>query len=433
MPNPEIVTLGHLDRTAIADLGERLGQVVRACGWLAHAEAGAATTTEPAVLADHTGTVRLRLPADAVPTPGSAVDIVGTAAGSGGLGRVELIVDHLSVVGHAEPDLPLDEGSTLDQRLDWRHLDLRRPEPRLMLRVQTTFEHAMRAAWADGGFIEIHSPKLIPTGPRPDELFHLDYFGRRAWLAQSPQFYKQMAMAAGLERVFEIGPVFRAEPVLSPVHATEFTSVDMEMSWIDSHEDVMAFAEDTLCRAVETVLLRHGPEIANAFDVEVQVPTTPFPRVTLARACEIVGEPGQEGDAGDLSRDGERQLASHAARQHGHQFVWISEYPESARPFFHMRSTDGSPLSRSFDLLWNGIEVASGAQREHRHDRLIAQAQSRGVPLDPIRRFLDFFRYGCPPHGGLGLGLSRMLMCLLGLRDIREATFLSRDRERLAP
>jgi aspartyl/asparaginyl-tRNA synthetase len=434
---PEIVALGQILRCSIADLGDEMGRVVRVCGWLqpdpTAVEQG---TAGSATLADCTGAVRLVLRSRrsaATPNPGSAVEAVGTVAA--GEESLELIVDRLSVVGPAEPGLPLTAASTMEQRLDWRHLDLRRPGAQLMLRVQTTLEQALRAAWADENFVEIHSPKLIPTGPRPQELFDLHYFDRTAWLAQSPQFYKQMAMAAGLDRVFEIGPVFRAEPAVSPLHATEFTSVDVEMAWIDSERDVMAAAEVWLRRAVDAVARRHGDEIAAMFGVRVAVPSTPFPHLSLEQAWEIVRAEGHPGDAGedDLDRAGEGLLGRHVADRHGHQFVWVTDYPETARPFFHMRSTEGSSGSRSFDLLWNGIEVASGAQREHRHDRLLAQARTRNVALEPIHRFLDFFRYGCPPHGGLGFGLSRLLMCLLGLPDIRETTLLPRDRERITP
>ncbi|MPZ65288.1 MAG: aspartate--tRNA(Asn) ligase [Pseudonocardiaceae bacterium] len=432
-----------MPRYTVADLGDEVGRIVRVCGWLQ--PAGPAAEPEPAgsgTLADRTGAVRLTMPSDAVPNPGSAVEVVGTVVGTvaAAAGQsLELIVDRLSVAGPAEPDLPVSAASTQAERLDWRHLDLRRPGAQLILRVQTTLEQALRAAWAEEDFIEIHSPKLIPTGPRPQELFDLRYFERTAWLAQSPQFYKQMAMAAGLDRVFEIGPVFRYEPAVSPVHATEFTSVDVELAWIDSEADVMAAAELWLRAAIDAVARRHGDDIAALFGIRVAVPVVPFPRYTLSQAWEIARTAGHDGGGGDsgegddLDRDGECLLGRHVADRHGHQFVWVTDYPESARPFFHMRSAEGSSLSRSFDLLWNGIEVASGAQREHRHDRLLDQARSRHVPLDPIHRFLDFFRYGCPPHGGLGFGLSRLLMCLLGLPDIREATLLPRDRERMTP
>lgn len=418
----------------MATLDSVVGQVVRTCGWLeTEGRAGPGNSARVA-LVDHTGSVHL-VGTDAEQAhPGSAIEAVGEVVPAPAQpGGVELAVHHLAVLGPAEPDPPVHADSPLAERLDWRYLDLRRPGPRLAFVVQTTLEQAMRTVWAEQEFVELHSPKLMATGPRPEELFSLGYFEHRAWLAQSPQFPKQMAMAAGFERVFEIGPVFRAEPARSRVHATEFTSVDVEMAWIDSPEDVMALAEQLLHRVMLEVSARHGAAITDAFGVGVEVPALPFPRCTLAQAWEVVRAAGHPGGKGDLDRAGERLLGEQVARQHGHQFVWITDYPEPTRPFYHMRSADGSPLTRSFDLLWNGVEVASGAQREHRHDRLLAQARNRRLSLDPIKHYLDFFRFGCPPHGGFGFGLNRLLMSLLGLADIREVTFLPRDRDRLSP
>jgi len=429
-------------RTLVTDLEGHLGQVVRVCGW---AETGAAAER---LITDHTGTVTVVGGDQMEVTDGSAVEAVGevitspgrgTVAPSGphraGRGTVELDVVHLRVLGSSQAAPPLDERSSLEERLDWRYLDLRRPGARLGLVVQTTLERAMREGWDAHGFVEIHSPKLLPTGPRPEELFALGYFDRQAWLAQSPQFYKQMAMAAGLDRVFEVGPVFRAEPRLSSRHATEFTSVDVEMAWIESHEEVMAFAEQWLSHAVGQVSRCHGTEIGERFGVKITVPRTPFPRVTLAQAWELAlqnGHPGGD-ESTDLDPEAERLVSRHMVEQQDHEMVWVTGYPEKLRPFYHMVEDDGSGLSKSFDLLWNGIEVASGAQREHRHDRLLAQARSRDLPLGPIRYFLDFFRFGCPPHGGFGFGLNRLMMCLLGQHDVREVTYLPRDRDRLSP
>jgi aspartyl-tRNA synthetase len=385
-------------------------------------------------LADHTGTVRLVQDGDGVPLTGSAIEAEGQVAPAPDApGGVQLIVERLTVVGPAGARSPLAEDSSLEERMDWRWLDLRDPRRRLAFTVQTTLENAMRAVWAEHGFIEIHSPKLLATGPRPDELFNLGYFDRRAWLAQSPQFYKQMAMAAGFDRVFEVGPVFRAEQAVTSRHATEFTSLDVEMAWIDSAEDVMDFGEEWLTRAIADVVTRHGEEMAAVLGMRPAVPRPPFPRITLAEAWDIAVKAGHPGGDGDLDPDAERLLSLAVEADHGHQLVWVTDYPDDLRPFYHMLSEEGSRLTRSFDLLWGGMEVASGAQREHRHARLLEQAAARNLPLDPIRHYLEFFRFGCPPHGGFGFGLNRLLARLLGQTDIRETTLLPRDRVRLSP
>jgi aspartyl-tRNA synthetase len=308
----------------------------------------------------------------------------------------------------------------------------------LVLEVQTTVERAMRSYWAARGFIELHSPKLMHSASESgSETFSTPYFDLgRAYLAQSPQFYKQMAMAAGLERVFEIGPVFRAEPSMTPRHATEFTSVDVEISWIASHEDVMAFEEAWLRHVILAVREAHGLRIEQEFGVEIADPVTPFPRISLAHAHRLLREMGHAipsvTKAGDIDPEGERLIASRMRDERGSAFVFLTDYPAALRPFYHMRHPDNPGLTRSFDLLWNGIEITTGAQREHRFPILRQQAQEAGLG-ESVAYYLDFFRYGCPPHGGFGLGLARIVMLLLGLPSIREAVFLHRSPNRLTP
>jgi aspartyl-tRNA synthetase len=347
-----------------------------------------------------------------------------------------VVVEQLRVPGPAQHPLPVDDESPLADRLDWRYLDLRRPRNRLVFEVQTTVERAMRDWWGRHGFLELHSPKLRAMPNRSGrELFTVEYFDRPAYLAQSPQFSKQMAMAAGFDRVFEIGPVFRANPLVTARHDTEFVSVDVEVSWIDSHEDVMRLEERWLAYVIGVAASEHGADVERLYGRRIPVPATPFPRITVAEARNILAERGHQlvGPNGDLDAEGERLLAEHVADETGHELVFVTEYPEAVRPFYHMRLDEESELTRSFDLLWNGLEVTTGAQREHRHDRLVAQAARNPARADVIGPYLDFFRHGCPPHGGFGLGLTRMLLCLVGATDVREVTFLPRDRHRLTP
>lgn len=416
-------------RVLVRELAGRTGETVRVCGW------AQAVGDRVLVLRDHTGTIDV-VAEDAASVPReSAIEVRGTVVD--GDGDLLVRADTIDVVGPALGDLPIDEGSPLSARLDWRYLDLRRPRNRLAFEVQTTVERAMRAWWAVHGFLELHSPKLRATPNRSGrELFSLRYFDRPAYLAQSPQFSKQMAMSAGLDRVFEIGPVFRANPLLTPRHDTEFVSVDVEVSWISSHEDVMALEEAWLASVVAAVVDAHGDEIERRFGRPLAVPTVPFPRVTMAEAHAILAATGHRSSAapGDIDAEGERLLAK-AVRvaEDGHELVFVTGYPAAVRPFYHMRLDDSSDLTRSFDLLWNGLEVTTGAQREHRYDRLRAQAGTETDRAETLTPYLDFFRYGCPPHGGFGLGLTRLLASLLGVADVREVTFLPRDRQRLSP
>lgn len=356
-------------------------------------------------------------------------------------GGVEVLIDDLRVDGPADHLLPLDVSGSAEPnpevQLNWRFLDLRRPENLLIFKVQTLAEHAMREFWLREGFVEIHSPKLMGTPSESGaELFALEYFGRPAYLAQSPQFYKQMAMAAGFDRVFEIGPAFRADPSFTTRHATEFTSIDVEVSWIDSHEDVMAMEERWLQHVLTAVRDALGDEITQTLQVKVAPPALPFPRVPMREAREILARRGHvlsPERQGDLDPAGERLVAEHVREASGHEFVFVTDYPAQVRPFYHMRYEDAPGLTRSFDLLWQGIEIATGSQREHRYDVLVKQAGEKGLNLEPIQFYLDFFRFGCPPHGGFGFGLARMLMALLKLSSVRDSTFLFRGPTRLSP
>jgi aspartyl-tRNA synthetase len=425
-----------LDRTMIRSLADRLDSTVKLCGWVEDATADGERSS--VVLRDPTGMALLACDESDVKglTPESAVIAVGTVRSRSGGGVGVDLVD-LEVVGPAQREVPIDDATPLEERLDWRFLDLRRPRNRLVFDIQTTVEAAMRTVWWQEGFVELHSPKLRPTPNKSgSELFTVEYFGRKAYLAQSPQFYKQMAMASGLDRIFEIGPVFRANPMVTSRHDTEFTSVDVEMSWVDSHHDVMGFEERWLQRVLQAVHDAHGPAIERDFGVEVVVPETPFPRVHMREAHEILAVAGHQVTGkkeGDLDATGERLVAEHVARELGHEFVFVTDYPEWIRPFYHMRAADDPTRTRSFDLLWKGLEVTTGAQREHRPDVLAAQASARGVPLGPIGYYLDFFRFGCPPHGGFGLGLTRFLMSLLGVDDVRVVTYLHRGPTRITP
>jgi nondiscriminating aspartyl-tRNA synthetase len=435
-------------RTLIADLQSKVGESVCLRGWVNTVRDQ--KRMQFLILRDETGLAQVVLEKSDPPSelnqllselaPESAVTIMGsvTADERVKLGGIELRLETLEVDSPAEPELPVTAESALDKRIDWRFLDLRRPDRRLIFEVQSTVEHAMREHWRNQGFIELHTPKFMGSASESGaELFKVEYFERTAYLAQSPQFYKQMAMAAGFGKVFEVGPVFRANPSFTSRHDTEFTSVDVEISWIDSHEDVMAFEEAWLAHVFGVVAADHGDAIREAFGVEVVVPPLPFPRITLADAKELLRAHGHEhvpGPDDDLDPPSERALSAILAQERGgHEFTFVTDYPTTVRPFYHMRHPDDSTLTRSFDLLWRGIEITTGAQREHRYSKLLEQARDKRVEVEPIQYYLDFFRYGAPPHGGFGFGLTRLLMQMLGQDNVREVTFLYRGPNRLEP
>ncbi|BBC30661.1 Aspartyl-tRNA synthetase [Streptomyces graminofaciens] len=434
-------------RVLVSGLREHVGQTVSVSGWVNTLRLQ--RKMQFVVVRDHTGMVQVTHKrggeGDEVETalegltPESAVRITGRVVDNPivKLGGLEIIPESVEVLNRAETPLPIDEQTGLEHRLDWRFLDVRRrPQAQLLFAVQTTLEQGMREYAYGQGCTEMHTPKLMGTASESGaEVFKLGYFDRSAYLAQSPQFFKQMAISAGVDKVFEIGPVFRAEPSFTSRHATEFTGVDVELAWIDGVEDVMAFEEQMLAHAIAKVADAHGEAIQETFGVEVTVPTTPFPRLTMAETQEVLRAKGWDpvGVKEDLDPEGERGIASYIKEQTGHEWVFVTHYPTSIRPFYHMRPTDDPGVTLSFDLLWKGLEVTTGAQREHRYDVLLKQAAEKGMSTEPMQDYLNAFRYGCPPHGGLGMGLGRVLMVMLGLDSIREATFLFRGPNRLTP
>ena len=348
------------------------------------------------------------------------------------LGGRELIPTTVEILSLAAP-LPLTKEANIDTRLDYRWLDLRGEKERLMFSVQTCLVAAMRAFLLQRNFLEIHTPKLIAAASESGaDVFEVGYFDKKAYLAQSPQFYKQMAMAAGFERIFETGPVFRAEKSYTNRHTTEFTGFDLEFSYIESFHDVMQLEAELLTYALERVKEQYGGAIQRHYGVEVVVPKLPFPVIALPELYRELekryGYHLPESERGDTTTEVEQLSYRFSMEEFGHEFLLITDIAADKRAFYHMRKA-GVP--QGYDLVWRGVEITTGAQREHRYDVLCRQAEERGLGED-VRFYTEFFRYGCPPHVGFGLGVDRLTMLLLGV-GIKEAMFLFRSPGRLTP
>ena len=349
------------------------------------------------------------------------------------LGGKEMYPTSMKIESIAEA-LPIKDDSDIDVKMDYRWIDLRREQNQLMLELQTTLTASLREFLLEKNFVEIHTPKLIAAASESgSDVFEVKYFDTKAYLAQSPQFYKQMAMASGLERIFESGPVFRAEKSYTNKHATEFTGFDLEFSYIDSFEDVMKMEEELLAYAFGKVAEKHGDKIKEVFGLDVVVPTLPFPRMKL---CDVYAElEARYGYTvpdelkGDLTTEAERMTKKLCEEKYGHEFLFITDYDAKERAFYHMRDEAGVP--QGYDLIWRGVEITTGAQREHRYDVLKAQAEEKGLAND-VKFYLEFFKYGCPPHGGFGLGIDRLTMLFCNM-SIKEVEFLFRGPNRLTP
>ena len=349
------------------------------------------------------------------------------------MGGKEMYPTSMKIESIAEA-LPIKDDSDIDVKMDYRWIDLRRDKNHLMLKLQTTLTAAMREFLVERNFVEIHTPKLIAAASESgSDVFAVKYFDTTAYLAQSPQFYKQMAMASGLERIFETGPVFRAEKSYTNKHATEFTGFDLEFSYIDSFEDVMKMEEELVAYAIAKVKEAHGAELAELYGEELVVPKLPFPRMKLRDVyAELEARYGYtvpDELKGDLTTEAERMTKQLCRDMFDHEFLFITDYDAKERAFYHMRDEAGVP--QGYDLIWRGVEITTGAQREHRYEVLKAQAEEKGLAED-VKFYLEFFKYGCPPHGGFGIGIDRLTMLFLGL-SIKEVQFLFRGPNRLTP
>ena len=349
------------------------------------------------------------------------------------LGGREMLPERMEILSIAEP-LPLTKDAAIDSRMDYRWVDLRSDKNTLIFKAQTELVGSMRDFCRNKGFLEIHTPKLIGAASESgSDVFELKYFDRKAYLSQSPQFYKQMAMAAGFDRIFEVGPVFRAEKSFTNKHATEFTGFDVEMSYIDSFRDVMAFEAELLQYALKNVKEKYGDQIKALYGLDTVVPSLPFPEMKLADVYqeleERYGYTVDDAEKNDLTTDAEHLCAKLSMDKFGHEFLFVTDYGPEKRAFYHMRDERGMPLG--YDLIWRGTEITTGAQREHRYEQLRKQADEKGLGED-VKFYMDFFRYGCPPHGGFGLGVDRLTMLLLGI-SIKEVMFLFRGPNRITP
>lgn len=349
------------------------------------------------------------------------------------LGGIEICPESFEIESIAET-LPIDDKSNIDQKMDFRWVDLRSAKNALMMKVQTKFVQSVRQFLLKNNFLEMHSPKIIShPSESGSDLFTLDYFESKAYLTQSPQFYKQMAMASGLDRIFEIGPVFRAEKSFTNRHTTEFTGVDLEMSWPENLNDVMQMEENMIAFALAEVKAEFGEQVEQLFGTKIVVPTVPFPRYTMKKAIELLQDEGFDIEFGeDFATEHEKALGDILVKKNGHEFYFITDYPADFRAFYQKRY-EGTNITQSFDLYYKGMEITTGSLREHRYDQLLKQAIERGNTQENIQFYLDFFKFGCAPHGGFGIGLDRMTMLMLGLSTIKEAMYIFRGPTRFNP
>ncbi len=354
------------------------------------------------------------------------------------LNGMEIIPNSIEVTSKAA-ELPFNykdlNNVNLDTRLDYRFIDLRNEKNSLIFKVQSTLVKYMREYLYNNKFTEIHTPKIIGAASESgSEVFEVKYFDTKAYLAQSPQFYKQMAMASGLDRIFEVAPVFRAENSNTNRHATEFTSFDIEFSYIKDYNDVMDLEAEMITYALKNLKEELGDKIKEVFNIEINVPTLPFPKMTLKEVYDTLESEFHlvvpEEEKTDLTTEAEKKLKVLAKKKFNHEFIFVTDYPAEKRAFYHMRDENGR--LQGYDLIWRGVEITTGAQREHRYEEIVKNAKEKGLDND-VKFYLEFFKYGCPPHGGFAIGVDRFTMLLLDIPSVKETQFLFRGPSRINP
>src|SRR3989344_3793231 len=352
-------------------------------------------------------------------------------------GEIEVAASKVEVLSKSETPLPIeiteDTTTNIDKRIDYRFLDLRRKNISAIFTIRSRIYALTTEFFIKEGFINIQTPKLTASGVESGaEEFKIKYFGKEASLAQSPQVYKQMFVVSGLEKVFEIGTVFRAEKSYTTRHLLEFTGIDFEMGYIKDENDVMDVTEKYFQFLIKR-LSEECKEELSTLNVKLNVPKE-IPRIHMADMKKWLKEKGKivpEDD--DLDAEGEKMMGEIVKEKYKCNFFFALDYPWKKRPFYHMKQENNPNSTKSFDLVYNGVEIATGAQREHRLDVLEKQCKEKGLDLKKLNFYREIFRYGSIPHGGIGLGLDRITEQMLNLGNIREAILLPRDPERLTP
>ena len=348
-------------------------------------------------------------------------------------GGVEIIPTSVDVLAKAE-QLPIDLSpgikTALDKRLDFRSVDLRKPENHAVFKVQSTLLQEMQAFLKENNFMQIFTPCLMGVASESgSEVFSVVYFDKEAFLRQDPQLHRQLAIAGGLERVYDVGPAWRAEHSHTTRHMCEHRVMAVETSFIENEYDVIKLEED-LIRYVMEKLQKDCKDELKMFNVTLDVPKK-FPILEFPQIYDVLEELGEKLPRGeDLNTTAEKKLGEYVKEKYKSDFFFVNKFPFKIKPFYVMR--DGE-WARSVDLVFRGIEMSSGGQREHRYDKIMEQAKMKGMKPESVKWFADFFRYGVPTHGGFALGIERLTMQILGLENVREATLFPRDMERLTP
>lgn len=429
-----------MKRVMTGSLGSYINNEVKICGWI-HRIRNLKKITF-LIIRDRSGLVQCVFDNSLLQNINLRLEAVVSVQGIVKEGKnkfhdFEIQGENIEVISEVNQELPIEiNGENLDVNLDTmlnnRVLSLRHAKKNSIFRVQNVIVQAFRKFLKDNDFTEIFTPKIVSEGAEGGtELFEVKYFENKAYLAQSPQFYKQMMVAAGFERVFEVGQVYRAEEHNTNRHLNEYVSMDFEMGFIDDEQDVMNL-EEKLLKYIFTEVSAKCADQLNLLEAEVPDMSISIPRIKLSEAIEILrSEYGKNDLQGDIDPEGEKFICKYVKEKYNSDFVFLTHYPRKKRPMYTM--PEGEEETHSFDLLFRGMEITTGGQRIHTFDKLVENMRYKGLNPDNYINYTSVFKYGVPPHGGLAIGLERITSQLLGLTNVREASFIPRDRTRITP
>ncbi len=349
---------------------------------------------------------------------------------------VEVIPHRIVVHSISKPQLPLDPNwkvqALTPTRFDNRPLDLRRPEIQAIFKIEHTLIKGMEEWLRENGFLRVFTPAIIGAASESGaEVFEVKYFDRKAYLRQDPQLHRQLTIIGGFERIYDLGVNWRAELSHTPRHLSEFRSIAVEMAFIRDETDVMRVEEELVKAGIKAVVEERQKEL-ELLGVELEVPKTPFPEIRFPKVYDILEEMGKHVEYGeDYDTESERLLWRYVKEEYGSDFFFVNRFPFAAKPFYVMKAEP--PWARSVDLLYKGLELSSGGQREHRYEVLMEQIKEKGMSPESLEWFTKFFAYGAPPHGGFAIGIERLMMKMLDLQSVKEAALFPRDPERVLP
>ena len=353
-------------------------------------------------------------------------------------GRKEVVPASIEVLSKADVPLPLDPsgktGAELDTRLEWRPLDLRTPRSKAIFKIQSAIMEGMSEYFFGKGFMKVFTPSLMGTASESgSEVFQVAYYNRKAFLRQDPQLHRELAIVGGLEKIFEIGPSWRAELSHTTQHLAEHRTCAAELSYIKDEFDVMKAEEEMVANIFNRVKNGCAAELEE-LGIALDVPKLPFPILTFPDIYDIIesfGKKAQRG--GDYDKESEELLGKYVREKYKSDFFFVDRFPFAVKPFYVMKVDDEPQWARSVDLIYRGVEMSSGGQREHRYEALQRQIKEKDMNKDGLEWFTRFFKYGAPTMGGFSIGIERLTMQMLGIKNVREAVLFPRDTERLLP